>query len=108
MEARLPTVPAAKAHGDPVVVRDGLKVVRLTIPAGVTVPEHASNVDVVVTVVRGRGSFTYEGKTHPLSPGTVIDLAPKVRHALAAEGEELELVVTHARLSAGAAPSCGA
>lgn len=92
-----------------VVDRDGLKVVRLTVATGAEVPEHHSNVDVVVVVVRGAGTFTVDGVTRAIAPGDVVEMAPRVRHSLRAD-LELELVVTHARLgtSAHAAPpACG-
>jgi quercetin dioxygenase-like cupin family protein len=93
---------------EPVSASDALKVVRLHVGAGQGVPEHHSNVDVVVTVVRGHGRFTVEGQAHDLVPGAVIVMPPKAKHSIAATSD-LELVVVHARLAgAGAAPSCGA
>jgi len=97
-----------KIQKDAVVSREGLKVVRLRVPAGLSVPEHHANVDVVATVVRGKGTFVVAGERHAIEVGSVIDMAPFVRHAVEAE-EDLELVVVHARLGAGAAePACGA
>jgi quercetin dioxygenase-like cupin family protein len=87
--------------------RDGLEVVRLTVATGASVPEHHSNVDVVVTVVRGAGTFTVDGVTRRIAPGNVIEMAPRVRHSLHADAE-LELIVVHARIGTGVAPHCGA
>ena len=88
--------------------RDGLKVVRLFVRGGNVVPQHHSNVDVVVTVVQGQGRFTVEGDEHPIAPGGVVVMRPGARHAIAAD-TDLELVVVHARLSAGSeAADCGA
>lgn len=88
--------------------RDGLKIVRLVVNAGAAVPEHHANVDVVATVVRGRGRFFIAGEPRAIAAGDVIDMAPLVQHSIEAD-EELEIVVVHARI-AGDAPAiaCGA
>jgi quercetin dioxygenase-like cupin family protein len=91
-----------------VSVGEGLKVVRLLVRAGHVVPEHHSNVDVVVTVVRGEGRFTVEGDERPIAAGGVVVMRPGARHAIAA-ATDLELVVVHARLAGGGeAAGCGA
>jgi quercetin dioxygenase-like cupin family protein len=88
--------------------RDALKVVRLSVRGGHVVPEHHSNVDVIVTVVRGRGRFTVERNEHPIAAGGVVVMRPGARHAIAAE-TDLELIVVHARLAGGGeAAGCGA
>ncbi len=87
---------------------DALKVVRLQIPAGGVVPEHHANVDVVVTVVRGKGTFTQGTAKRALNPGEVVIMPPKAPHSIVAESE-LELIVVHARLHhGGEAAGCGA
>ena len=87
---------------------DGLKVVRLRVSAGQQVPEHHANVDVVATVVSGRGTFTVAGRPRAVEPGAVIVMLPRERHSITAE-TDLELVVVHARLAAGGdAAACGA
>lgn len=93
---------------EPVSVSSNLKVIRLQIAAGATVPEHHSNVDVVVTIVRGKGDFTIEGRTRAVSEGDVIVMRPKERHSITAESD-LELIVVHARIVEGLEPAtCGA
>jgi quercetin dioxygenase-like cupin family protein len=93
---------------DPVSTSEALKVVRLQVEAGGTIPEHHSNVDVVVTVVRGSGTFTIEGKARPIRPGDVVVMGPRERHSITADSD-LELVVVHARLvESGEAASCNA
>jgi quercetin dioxygenase-like cupin family protein len=93
---------------DPVSVADALKVVRLHVAAGHSVPEHHANVDVVVTVVRGQGRFTIEGVGRDVAAGEAVVMPPKAKHAIAAFSD-LELVVVHARLAdAGEAARCGA
>ncbi len=87
---------------------DGLKVVRLRVRAGQQVPEHHANVDVVATVVSGRGTFTVEGQPRAISAGAVIVMPPRAPHSIDAESD-LELVVVHARLAAAGPPAaCGA
>ena len=81
-----------------VVQREGLEVLRLVVPAGSVVPEHHAAVDVVVVVVGGSGVFTVAGEPRRIGGGDVIDMAPAVRHAIAAE-EDLTLVVVKARLA---------
>ncbi|KYF51442.1 hypothetical protein BE04_34550 [Sorangium cellulosum] len=81
-----------------VVQREGLEVLRLVVPAGSVVPEHHAAVDVVVVVVGGSGVFTVAGEPRRIGRGDVIDMAPAVRHAIAAE-EDLTLVVVRARLA---------
>jgi quercetin dioxygenase-like cupin family protein len=81
-----------------VVQRGGLEVLRLVVPAGSVVPEHHAAVDVVVVVVGGSGVFTVAGEPRRIGCGDVIDMAPAVRHAIAAE-EDLTLVVVKARLA---------
>lgn len=49
------TESGVKPKFEAVFSADGLKVVRLTVPAGSLVPEHHANIDVVITVVRGHG-----------------------------------------------------
>ena len=66
---------------EPLFVSDPLRVVRLRVEAGGTVPEHHSNVDVVVTVVRGNGRFDVEGSARDIAPGDVVVMKPKQRHS---------------------------
>jgi quercetin dioxygenase-like cupin family protein len=91
----------------PVSVADALKVVRLNVSAGGQVPEHHSNVDVVVTVVRGTGDFTVEGERRTVTQGDVIVMKPKARHSITA-ASDLELVVVHSRLAGSDPATCGA
>lgn len=91
----------------PVSVSESIKVVRLQVPAGAVVPEHHSNVDVVATVVGGKGNFIVEGRAQAIRAGDVIVMRPKERHSITAESD-LEIVVVHARTApTGEPPSCG-
>jgi quercetin dioxygenase-like cupin family protein len=87
---------------------DALKIVRLQARAGGTVPEHHANVDVVVTVARGEGTFVVGTEKRALHPGEVVVMPPRAPHSIAAESD-LELIVVHARLRhEGEAAGCGA
>lgn len=92
----------------PISVTDGVKVVRLNVAAGGSVPEHHSNVDVVATIIRGSGDFTVAGQPRAVTAGDVIVMRPLERHSITASSD-LEIVVVHARVAhAGAPASCGA
>jgi len=77
--------------------RDGLKVIRLTLPKGKSIPEHSTNTDLVVVVVKGEGIFFINNNPKPIAQGDVFDLKPNVLHAVSAKSD-LELIVTHVHL----------
>lgn len=90
-----------------VVNRSGLKVVHFYLNPGDVIPEHKTNVDVIVTTVRGKGIFTIGLVEHEMSPGVVLDMPPFMPHSIKAI-EALEFVVVHAHLGAQAGEvSCG-
>lgn len=91
-----------------VIQRPGLKVVHFYLSKGDRIPEHHTNADVVVTVIRGKGIFTIDSIDHSLSPGTVLEMAPYTPHAIAAL-EDLEFVAVHMHLGGkGGEVNCGA
>lgn len=88
--------------------RNSLKVVRLCLAPGEVIPEHSTNADVVVTVVKGKGIFTINGVSNAINQGDVLDLQPKIPHAITAR-DELELIVVHMHLTQQKTEiSCGA
>jgi quercetin dioxygenase-like cupin family protein len=93
-----------KPKFEPIFSADGLKVVRLTVPAGGAVPEHHANVDVVVSIVRGAGSFVVDQKERRVRQGDVIVLPPRAPHSVTAD-EELELIVVQARVTSDVVPT---
>ncbi len=98
----------ANIHKDILSVADGLRVVRLNVNSGATVPTHHANVDVVATVVRGDGDFIVDGESRAIKPGDVVVMKPKVPHSINAKSD-LELIVVHARLASEGEPAaCGA
>jgi quercetin dioxygenase-like cupin family protein len=87
--------------------RKGLKVVRLTLAAGGSIPEHSTNADLVVVTVKGEGIFYINKKPTPIKQGEVIELAPNILHAIDAKSD-LELIVTHMHLASETAEvMCG-
>lgn len=91
-----------------IINRKGLKVMRLTLAAGKSIPEHATNADLVVVVTKGQGIFYINNIPHPISHGDVLDLTPGVPHSIQAQSD-LELIVTHMHLKLDQPEvSCGA
>lgn len=86
--------------------RKGLKVIRLTLSQGESIPEHATNADLVVTVTKGEGLFYINKTPQPITQGDVLDLTPGVPHAIDAKSD-LELIVTHMQLKDDSEISCG-
>lgn len=77
--------------------RKGLKVVRLTLSAGESIPEHSTNADLVVVVTKGEGIFYINKSPRHITQGDVFDLIPGVPHAIDANSN-LEFIVTHMQL----------
>lgn len=91
-----------------IINRDGLKVIRLTLTQGESIPEHSTNADLVIVVVKGEGIFYINNNPKSIAQGDVLDLAPEVPHAISATSN-LELIVTHMHLKLNHADiSCGA
>ncbi len=98
----------AQITKEPISASDAIKVVRLRVPAGMVVPEHHSNVDVIATIVSGDGNFSVEGNARAVRTGDVVVMKPMVRHAIEAT-TDLEFIVVHARTApVGEAATCGA
>jgi len=77
--------------------RDGLKVIRLTLSAGESIPEHSANADLVVVVTKGEGVFYINKSPHHITQGDVLELTPEIPHAIDAKSD-LEFIVTHMQL----------
>lgn len=90
------------------IKRDGLKVFKMTLAQGESIPEHSTNSDLVVVVTKGQGIFYINQNPHPISQGDILDLTPRVPHAIQAQND-LELIVTHMHLKLDQPEiSCGA
>lgn len=81
-----------------VINRPGLKVVLFNLSSGDFIPEHKTNVDVVVTTISGKGVFTIGSTSHEMSSGVILEMAPHILHSIKAI-EDLKFVVVHAHLS---------
>ncbi len=87
-----------------VVPEDGARLIDFRIsryPTGGYVEEHVHEVaEQVYYITAGEGRMTLDGGDHRLVVGTVVLVAPGVRHALINEGiEDLEFVVVTAPAS---------
>lgn len=77
--------------------RESLKVIRVNLAKGETLPEHTANADIVVAVVKGWGVFTVQGVAKAIAPGDVLDMLPNIPHAVKAQ-QGLEIIVTQMQL----------
>lgn len=69
-----------------------LKVLRINIKAGAGLPEHSAKEEVLITVIKGNGTFTVDSKIRNIHQGGIINLEPNKIHAVTAK-EDLELIV---------------
>ncbi|MCH8614339.1 cupin domain-containing protein [Arsenicicoccus dermatophilus] len=69
------------------------KVVAFEFAAGDELKEHAARHPVLVQVLRGRVTFTVQGREIELVPGGLLHLTPMLRHAVRAQ-EPSTLTVT--------------
>ena len=59
-----------------------LKVIRLVVPAGKDIPEHAAPGDITVQCLEGAVDFAAGGRTQRLAAGELLYLAAGTPHAL--------------------------
>jgi quercetin dioxygenase-like cupin family protein len=89
--------PGGPANTATVVRAPTLKVVRLVVPAGKDIPEHAAPGDITVHCLAGAVDFTADGRTTRLTPGRLMYLAEGVRHALRGVEDAIVLVTAVGR-----------
>lgn len=63
-----------------------------------TLPEHSTSASVVVTVIKGEGTFTLNGQARPITQGDIIHMQPNAPHSVTAANNDLELVVVKMQL----------
>lgn len=80
-----------------IINRKGLKVVRLTLSTGESIPEHSTNADLVVVVTKGDCLFYINKSPRYITQGDVLELTPGILHAIDARSN-LELIVIHMQL----------
>ena len=89
--------PGGPAQTATLVKAPYLKVVRLVVPAGKDIPEHAAPGDITVHCLTGAVDFTADGRTVRLTPGQLIYLTVGVRHALKGVEDTIVLVTAVGR-----------
>lgn len=67
-----------------VMVGDGARLVLFSFLAGQRLLEHSAGFPILVQPLTGRLSFTSEGTTEELVPGSVLNLPARVRHEVVA------------------------
>ncbi len=70
-----------------------LELIRLVLPAGKGLPEHAAPGEITVLCIEGKVEFSTRGALHPMRGGDLIHLAAGEPHALAAT-EHSQLLLT--------------
>lgn len=80
-----------------IIKRNNLKVVRLQVNAGETVPEHSANAHVVIVPIKGEGTFTINQVPQPILTGEIIEMEPNMPHSVEAK-TDLELMVIQMQL----------
>ena len=61
---------------------DGLRVVLVTMRAGISLHEHVAPGPITIHALRGWFNVTFENQERELGPGDLLSLAPGVRHAV--------------------------
>lgn len=79
-----PAGTAAGRRAETLLKTDGLRLVLVTMRAGTLLDEHDAPGPVVLQGLRGSLELLLADEVHPLEPGTVVALAPGVRHAVRA------------------------
>ncbi|MDP2343597.1 MAG: cupin domain-containing protein [Deltaproteobacteria bacterium] len=89
--------PATHVKSQTVTDRPGMRVVRLELPPGESLPSHTAPRDVLMVIVEGSGRVTLDDKILDVMPGDVVDLAVGQRHGVEAV-ERMTLVLVQAVL----------
>ena len=74
---------AAGRRAETLIKADGLRVVLVTMRAGVSLHEHVAPGPITIQALRGRFTVTFAEQTRDLGPGDLLSLAGGVRHAVA-------------------------
>jgi quercetin dioxygenase-like cupin family protein len=61
---------------------DGLRVVLVTMRAGISLHEHVAPGPITIHALRGRFRVTFEGNDREIGPGDLVALGPGIRHAV--------------------------
>lgn len=72
----------AGRRAETLIKTDGLRVVLVTMLAGITLHEHTAPGPISIHAIRGRFAVTFEQDERELGPGELVSLATGVRHAV--------------------------
>ncbi len=72
----------AGRRAETLIKTDGLRVVLVTMLAGITLHEHTAPGPITIHALQGRFGVTFEDQERELDPGDLLSLAPDVRHSV--------------------------
>lgn len=72
----------AGRRAETLIKTDGLRVVLVTMRAGIALHEHTAPGPITIHVLQGRFHVTFEDQDRELDPGDLLSLAGGVRHAV--------------------------
>ncbi|CAN5808633.1 hypothetical protein BH20CHL2_BH20CHL2_05590 [soil metagenome] len=73
---------AAGRRAETLIKTEGLRVVLVTMRAGITLHEHTAPGPITIHALRGRFVVTFADEERELGPGDIISLSAGVRHAV--------------------------
>lgn len=84
--------PRTHIRSEIVTAGEGYRLVRVLIPAGESLPNHAAP-DVAIICLRGEGRISFQsGREFPAEPGAIISIPNREEHAVYAD-QDLEIVL---------------
>ena len=72
----------AGRRAETLIKTDGLRVVLVTMRAGISLHEHTAPGPITIHAVHGRFEVTFDKEVRELGPGDIVALATGVRHAV--------------------------
>ncbi len=72
----------AGRRAETLIKSDGLRVVLVTMRAGISLHEHVAPGPITIHALRGRFGVTFEDQEREIGPGDLLSLASGVRHAV--------------------------
>ena len=72
----------AGRRAETLIKSDGLRVVLVTMLAGIALHEHTAPGPITIHAIRGRFLVTFENEEREIGPGELVSLASGVRHAV--------------------------
>ena len=75
---------ASGRRAETLIKTEGLRVVLVTMRAGISLHDHTAPGPITIHALTGRFTATYGDQERELSPGDVVSLAPGIMHAVKA------------------------